>query len=105
MCEAKFTKGSWAVVRNGAGAWTVEFDCGPIRGNEYLQINPTSSTGSECCNEGETARQNAHLIAVAPEMYEMLEMLISMPTCDAKYFLETDDAILKLLAKARGEHV
>lgn len=48
-------------------------------------------------------KANASLIAVAPEMYEMLKYLTDMNSEDAKLYIENTDDILKLLAKARGE--
>ena len=46
------------------------------------------------------AKQNAHLIAAAPEMYDMLDMLASCGCISNGIYTA---AIRKLLAKARGE--
>lgn len=94
--EANFTKGEWKIFNERVGV---------------VDNSDTQSFGMmmevayiDMYNFGEDqGKANSNLIAAAPEMYEMLEMLISMPTYDAKHFLESDDSILKLLAKARGE--
>ena len=100
MSEAKYTKGPLVAVVDGAGSWGVEFDCGPWRGEEYLNFSTTSASNvdEDICT-GDTARANANLIAAAPEMYEMLDKLLS------PYGREdvSDEEISKLLAKARGE--
>lgn len=108
MSEAKFTKGDWVI-------YPLEDD------KEYIRIRGSVVGGrfkiadvrdlhlhhdekqAWCKCEREESMANAHLIAAAPEMYEILEMLTSMPTYDAKCFLESEDSIVKLLAKARGE--
>jgi hypothetical protein len=109
MSEAKFSKGPWAVSQSCTGSFDVVFNVDslptPCRNDEYLNFTPVShSYEGENLFKGDTAKANAHLIAAAPEMYEMLEMLNSMPTDGAKEFLESSNAVTELLAKARGEH-
>lgn len=99
MSDTKFTKGPWGIIENCVGSIEVVFGNGSAcRGDEYLSIYPTSSKNDfECIHTGETAEANAHLIAAAPEMYEMLESISENPS-------ETNVIhIKKLLAKARGE--
>ena len=49
----------------------------------------------------EQSKAHAHLIAVAPEMYEMLEFLVENDSINDS---SIDIEIQLLLAKARGEH-
>lgn len=85
MSEAKFTKGEW------------EFD----RSIERI----VDAEGETICATGgswdfyKNAEANAALIAAAPEMYGILEHILSV------YEMDYDDTnkALKLLAKARGE--
>lgn len=60
------------------GKWYVEQVCGPsievtTDHWDYLNIGIVTE-GEDCCNNPE-ALANAHLIAAAPEMYAMIEML------------------------------
>ncbi|AUR84071.1 hypothetical protein NVP1047O_57 [Vibrio phage 1.047.O._10N.286.55.F2] len=52
------------------------------------------------CREKES---NAHLIAAAPEMYQLLFDLSEMNGYELAGFIENTDDLIKLLAKARGE--
>ena len=83
----KFTKGEW--LWNGASV-VLESDGVPL----CCLVNSAVSTGD---NSEDYA--NAALIAAAPEMYEMLKLILSVYEMD---YDDTDKA-LKLLAKARGE--
>lgn len=84
MSEAKFTKGPW------------EYDNRMI---EVLADNGAEPVCFDVCSD-----ENGHLIAAAPEMYEMLDALCT-------YLIDLDSLgtthkarqIEKLLAKARGE--
>jgi hypothetical protein len=91
--ETKFTKGPWSaridkdlyseVGRNGDPQSFIS-----SHRNEY------SGVTKDC------AVANAHLIAAAPEMYEMLAELLN----DSRLVYGDDyDAVEKLLSKARGE--
>lgn len=107
MSEARFTKGPWVAIKNQIGEWTV--NCMSDYDDSSEDIGEFSSTVADMWNvtygkcKNKNPKANAHLIACAPEMYEMLEMIADMPLDDAKHFLESDDAITKLLTKARGE--
>lgn len=103
MSEAKFTKGEWAIDMDGQGLSSVwcgndKICCGINfdfhAENEKLELHNIE------------AKANAHLIAVAPEMYEALSAIskINLP----QEYLNDDEVeclynIDKLLAKARGE--
>ena len=98
MCEAKFTKGEWGVKR------TVISD---------FRVKVKDKKGEQGKIIGDIRmKANAHLIAVAPEMYGLLirlekecEMFYSEfgePSCGQYEAAFTE--IRKLLAKARGEH-
>lgn len=92
MNEAKFTKGEW-VIEVGCSQAFVTTD------NKFIhEGNVDISLGYR-----EERIANAHLIAAAPEMYEMLDKLgeyleVSGPT---GFNLSVD--IKCLLEKARGE--
>ncbi|AUS02130.1 hypothetical protein NVP2095A_49 [Vibrio phage 2.095.A._10N.286.46.E10] len=131
MSEAKFTKGPWQWEVNKSDK-NVEL-CG--RGIEVLRFKrwgmqsakPTFTKKDStfklqgACPSNLTAdikgrehhsdwcqtidHPDAHLIASAPEMYEMLRALSEMCSEDAKFYLESSSDVIDLLAKARGEHV
>ncbi|CAM0013761.1 hypothetical protein VPHK373_0076 [Vibrio phage K373] len=85
MSEAKFTKGPWV-----ARGKTPSRIYGMQRKDKEVIVAATGSVINE-------AGANAHLIAAAPEMYELLEFISENPS-------ETNVIeIRKLLAKARGE--
>lgn len=88
MSEAKFTKGEWCVIDDR--------NFGPSYG---VQIGRDG--GFKFHHEMANAEANAHLIAVAPEMYAMLEKLSGQLT-DINAHRAADE-VDTLLAKARGE--
>lgn len=102
MSEAKFTKGPWAAFQNEVGSW--EVNCRESEGSEIGRYSPTvcslwSVTYTKL--ENKLQEPNAHLIAVAPEMYNYLEMLSGQLTdINASHAVKE---IETLLAKARGE--
>ena len=80
--ETKFTKGEWRVERfvNNKGFEIAFNDDGEVVADYVYE------------------ESDAHLIAAAPEMYEMLESLCEQDECQMfKYHIK------KLLAKAGGE--
>ena len=86
----KFTKGEWVVERH-VGAVYVSSERGDV-----IAKKSTEYANKGFVNEVEA---NAHLIAAAPEMYELL-------SCILERFEPYDEAsieIKKVLAKARGE--
>lgn len=110
MCN--FTKGPWIVCgvfdnENYAELTTKEgFQIATID-SVQIDVNWSEKGASHWCDDGfhieishEEANANAYLIAAAPDMYEMLEMIMEV---HAEYYLRNE--IEKLLAKARGEHV
>lgn len=95
--KTKFTKGEWSIF----GDWGI---CKNGRETELIATFEPRGVGQK---EGFA---NAHLIASAPEMYEMLERqskLMGFLDAQTHANIELDAvkrAIDKLLAKARGEH-
>lgn len=85
MSKTKFTKGPWKVQDDGYGLIGVAFRKG---------------YGVLVGHKDNESISNSHLIAAAPEMYEMLEHILLEP-----YGREdlSNERIEKLLAKARGE--
>lgn len=87
MNEAKFTKGPWRLKQSNGG-----------------RLHLISKIGAQIaafwnCNERDA---NAHLIAAAPEMYEMIEDFKDFAISQGwKRSIVT--AAEELLAKARGE--
>lgn len=122
MKKTNFTKGPWSVydfddgvsVVDSNGYSHVSVECAAIKPNwDEIGVNHWSESGDahrELLLEEQYA--NAHLVAAAPEMYEMLNRIIanyqeasSVAELEGyetkyeqdKYFVES------LLAKARGE--
>lgn len=86
-----FTKGPWKFLVNNNDDLMTSF-YGVSMGNNYTPV---------CTNR---SKSDAHLIASAPEMYEMLENVLT----EYKEMLGMSQevkGIEQLLAKARGEHV
>ena len=93
MSKAKFTKGPWVALFNGS-----YWDIGD--GISEFAMSMKNKHASPPIELGRM-ESNAHLIASAPEMYEMLECLSSQLTSINAHIAVND--IEKLLAKARGE--
>ena len=83
MSEAKFTKGEWIVY----GDWAIK-----RKGTTEIL-----ASFEERGFNNQEGFANAHLIAVAPEMYAMLENIHK----NCRLPLERD--LVNLLEKARGE--
>ena len=93
----KFTPGPWFVVPQGCfvADRKVEFD------GDGARVGETPNMCIECASEAD-----AHLIAAAPEMYEVIEEIAGMKItdCDAHDAANyMRDAARALLAKMRGE--
>jgi hypothetical protein len=97
MSEVKFTKNNWEIAEGGVFVYALN-ESGVNAFSLLLEGN--AKKGADL----EELKANAHLIAAAPEMYEMLE--------DAAHALSHEltennkahiEAIRQLLAKARGE--
>jgi hypothetical protein len=98
----KFTEGPWRVGKNSSGS--IEVYIGNsftnARHNEYMRIGIATDTDGGDCTNNPKVEANAHLIAAAPEMYEMLNNIAISMECE--HGVDTN-AIFELLAKARGE--
>ena len=102
MTDTKFTKGPWA-------ANIIKDDCG-FHG---FRINNESSNCNLICEfvrggrwqyilcDDKEEEANAHLIAAAPDMYDMLESIAKATVHDKSY--AAAKPIFDLLKKARGE--
>lgn len=110
MCEAKFTKGEWVSDTpenlSSQGFLYVNFvetrygEKKYICNGQHIRVYT-----SEYHNQTEIQTiANAHLIATAPEMYEMLEYVMKCAAMQDNLTIDANE-ISKLLAKARGEHV
>lgn len=85
MSDTKFTKGEWKIQDDGYG---------------MIGVLLKKGIGILVGRKSKEAQANAHLIAAAPEMYEMLnEIAVSM---ECFHGVDTN-SIYELLAKARGE--
>ena len=102
MSEAKFTKGEWVAGRADMATIVDGYKSKWVyAGDKYCAV----ASGSDIDDWGEVMA-NAHLIAAAPEMYELLTDL--RHTISLAGIIGADNtAVLKsidnLLAKARGE--
>lgn len=92
MSEAKFTNGPWVAISNGS-----YFDIGPATEDLIIPVYP-----NVCIGVMHYDKANAHLIAAAPEMYEMLNAISDAIELGQYELLQNFD-ICKLLSKARGE--
>lgn len=92
MNEVKFTKGPWAAISNGS-----YYDIGPKNDCSTIPIYPSVCIGVQL-----ERKADAHLIAAAPEMYEMLEHVMKCAAIQDNELIEAEE-IRNLLAEARGE--
>lgn len=99
MSKAKFTKGKWVVSSVTVNGERVE-NSWSVSVNGFLLANVRS--GATFCVVDEIQKANAHLIAAAPEMYEMLEKIHDSMAGNGEYGEFCFD-VKELLAKARGE--
>ncbi len=89
----KFTKGPWIRKYHANG-------CNYVSAQD-VSLNGCYSVAS-CVGPDEIS--NAHLIAAAPEMYELLDDYVSfVERGDAEGFNQMFCVVKELLAKARGE--
>ena len=94
MSEAKFTKGPWELSTEPVSEhYCLTVECGKV-----MRVNIITRATDIKFTEGLERIANAHLIAAAPELYAMLEIL-SDEFCNDSM----QDEIELLLAKARGE--
>jgi hypothetical protein len=86
---SEFTKGPWSYTETEDGVVVIMgSEASVLTGKDVIYMN-----GDNC---------NAHLIAAAPDMYDLLKRLTSHDNCkkDIVHLLGEADS---LLAKARGE--
>ena len=112
MSDAKFTKCEWiADIMVGCCAvyaseslddW--EQGLHDDDRNIFYQSYPNVATNPELSDESIEPIANAHLIAAAPEMYQMLKMIMDILNSDDHENEVSNADIAKLLARARGEH-
>lgn len=96
MSEAKFTKGPWVAGRKDMASIVDGVDSKWIySGDEYVAIASGRVTGT-----WETVIANAHLIAAAPELYEVLSEAMERGGVIQMCLYGKS---LAALAKARGE--
>jgi len=94
MSEARFTSRSWELTTEpDSEHYCVTVDCGGV-----MKVSIITSATDITFTESFERIANAHLIAAAPKMYEMLESLAEQDECQMFKCL-----INKLLAEARGE--
>ncbi len=108
MTEAKFTKGKWFIEKDAYwndDCWAISVKRDYDDSVHHCFAEVTYKMEHEESNPELEA--NAHLIAAAPEMYEILEKImkhLNHGSGDAMEYLNNSDyCINKLLAKARGE--
>lgn len=98
MSEAKFTSGEW-LIEPTDGVFVYALNSSGA--NQFSLI--LSGNGNRGASAVEL-KVNAHLIAAAPEMYEMLDMIMNILNGDDFENEVSNSDIQNLLAKARGEH-
>lgn len=116
MSEAKFTKGEWRVeiVNRDAKVYyphgfltsanIIKIDDSKLDGESWLEMRDRTRPLRKAAKVESNA--NMHLIAAAPELYELLEKIAN----EAGYYESRTGATVtwrekadQLLAKARGE--
>ena len=105
MSDIKWTPGPWKVYADDEVYSTTAKSA-----EDYpITVVPDSECGRDDYGVNMANRQqsraNAHLIAAAPELYEMLDMLMDASGLgdSAQLLAEERENIIELLAKARGE--
>ena len=95
--NTKFTPGPWRIEMSQTGPakyW-------------YLMAGDKVLGGNVTVFQGQSSMPDAHLIAAAPEMYEMLRRIVGLNVMAAFWDIPNDrslrESIEQLLAKARGE--
>lgn len=86
--KTKFTKGEWNIQDDGYG---------------MIGVILKKGLGILIGRKSKETQANAHLIAAAPDMYEMLDKIHNSMAGNGEYgefYCDVKD----LLAKARGEH-
>jgi len=117
MCEAKFTKGGWHAKPNEKDETAIQvfYPHGFLTSSGVIKVDDTKLAGESWIDMRERTKPlresariesnaNMHLIATAPEMYEMLEYVMKCAAMQDNLTIDANE-ISKLLAKARGEHV
>ena len=85
MSKTKFTEGEWFIAS----------------GKTYCAIRTEHKVVADMRTvNGVYSRHDAHLIAQAKNLYEMLDSLLMNEECDV---FEVGEEIIELLAKCRGE--
>lgn len=88
MSESKFTKGEWVACVDEDSCWVDSVEGGLLADITHADVSNSESDA------------NAHLIAAAPSMYEVLEDVLEILP-NSQY--RARKGIESLLAKARGE--
>lgn len=104
MSEAKFTKGEWFIEKDAN--WNDDYWAISVKRNYDDSIHHCFAEvvyKMEHEDSNPELEANAHLIAAAPEMYAMLEKVLTEYKEMFGMSQEVKD-IEQLLAKARGEH-
>ena len=105
--ETKFTKGEWLVSDNKINSPVKHIVKMPSsKPTKYNGTMYACLGGFSCETQLEEAEANAHLIAAAPDMYELLEAI----SLEARSFVDRGGKATtwlrdaeSLLSKARGE--
>lgn len=95
MSETKFTKRQWDVcTKPKSENYALHVNCG-----DMMELTVITTAGDISHADGIERKANAHLIAAAPEMYNLLQDVMNSKCCTSEF----SDQISELLAKARGE--
>lgn len=98
MSEAKFTKGQWVTDIDQHDEPNQDI----VISSNHMNICKVHI--DDCCTmHNKELKANAHLIAAAPQMYELLEVIMNILNGEDALSEVSSDDIAKLLTKARGE--
>lgn len=96
----KFTPAPWVAKRNSAYWEVSKFD---VNGRFECGVGDAGSHGPVAPSKQAEQQANAQLMAAAPEMYELLLLVLTDDHVYGNMTTDTLNKIYAVLAKARGE--
>lgn len=107
MSNTKFTKGEWVVINKEPGKYEKETVNNCVKMVDSAKTKYDANVycvlgGFDRETQKDEIESNAHLIAAAPEMYEILSSIVNQIESADLNGIDTHP-IKSLLAKARGE--
>ena len=95
MSDTKFTKGEWFIENNFC-----TLDVSSKVNGIVCSVECSYQLSEQLIDPTDEEQANAHLIAAAPDMYAMLDLLVKQ---DVINDVSLEREVIQLLSKARGE--